>query len=84
VPPEIAAYAAATAEHVFPVLLLLGLATRCSALAVLVMTATIQLFVYPAAYPTHGVWATVLLYLLARGPGKVSVDHWLASRSSLP
>ena len=80
-PPEIAAYAAATAEHVFPVLLLIGLGTRFSALALLAMTATIQVFVYPSAYPTHGVWATALLYLLARGPGKVSVDHWLASRS---
>jgi putative oxidoreductase len=82
VPPEIAAYAAATAEHVFPVLLLIGFGTRFSALALLVMTLTIQVFVYPSAYPTHGVWATVLLYLLARGPGKYSVDHWLGSRSS--
>lgn len=82
VPPEIAAYAAATAEHVFPVLLLLGLGARFSALALLVMTLTIQVFVYPSAYPTHGVWATVLLYLLARGPGKYSVDHWLGLRSS--
>jgi putative oxidoreductase len=82
VPPEIAAYAAATAEHVFPVLLLIGFGTRCSALALLVMTLTIQVFVYPSAYPTHGVWATVLLYLLARGPGRFSVDHWLGSRSS--
>jgi putative oxidoreductase len=82
VPPEIAAYAAATAEHVFPVLLLIGFGTRFSALALLVMTLTIQVFVYPSAYPTHGVWATVLLYLLARGPGRFSVDHWLGSRSS--
>ncbi|MGB7739795.1 MAG: DoxX family protein [Steroidobacteraceae bacterium] len=82
VPPEIAAYAAATAEHVFPVLLLLGFGSRFSALALLVMTLTIQVFVYPSAYPTHGVWATVLLYLLARGPGKYSVDHWLTSRAS--
>ena len=82
VPPEIAAYAAATAEHVFPVLLLIGFGTRFSALALLMMTATIQIFVYPSAYPTHGVWATVLLYLVARGAGKVSVDYWLGSRSS--
>lgn len=82
VPPELAAYAAATAEHVFPVLLLIGFGTRFSALALLVMTLTIQVFVYPSAYPTHGVWATVLLYLLARGPGRFSVDHWLGSRSS--
>jgi putative oxidoreductase len=82
VPPEIAAYAAATAEHVFPVLLLVGLATRLSALALLLMTLTIEIFVYPAAYPTHGVWAVALLYLVARGPGKLSLDHWLESSSS--
>jgi len=40
----------------------------------------IQLFVYPGAYATHGTWAAVLLYLMARGPGALSVDHWLASR----
>jgi putative oxidoreductase len=84
VPPEIAAYAAATAEHVFPVLLLIGLGTRLSAFALLMMTLTIEVFVYPAAYPTHGVWATVLLYLLARGPGRFSLDQALGSRSSLP
>jgi putative oxidoreductase len=78
-PPEIAAYAAATAEHVFPVLLLLGFATRLSALALLVMTLTIQVFVYPAAYATHGVWAAVLLYLLARGGGRYSLDALLSS-----
>jgi putative oxidoreductase len=82
VAPAIAAYAAAAAEHVFPALLLLGFGTRFAALALLVMTLTIQVFVYPSAYPTHGVWATVLLYLLARGPGKYSVDHWLGLRSS--
>jgi putative oxidoreductase len=80
-PPELAAYAAATAEHVLPVMLLAGLGTRFAAFGLLVMTLTIQLFVYPAAYPAHGVWATVLLYLLARGPGRCSLDHWLASRS---
>lgn len=81
VPPEIAAYAAATAEHVFPALLLIGLGTRFSALALLVMTLTIQVFVYPAAYPTHGVWATVLLYLVARGPGPWSLDQLIARRT---
>ncbi|QDF97862.1 hypothetical protein CJ010_15640 [Azoarcus sp. DD4] len=79
-PPELAAPMAAVAEHVFPALILLGLATRFSALALLVMTLTIQLFVYPDAYPTHGVWATVLLVLIARGPGAISLDHWLARR----
>lgn len=79
--PEIAAPLAAFAEHLFSLLLLLGLATRFSALALLVMTAVIQLLVYPGAYPTHGVWAAVLLYLLARGPGRLSLDHWIARRA---
>lgn len=79
-PPELAAPLAAFGEHVFPVLILLGLATRFSSLALLVMTLTIQIFVYPDAYPTHGVWATVLLVLIARGPGVISIDHWLAKR----
>lgn len=80
VPPELAAPLAAFAEHLFPVLILLGLATRFSAFALLVMTLTIQIFVYPDAYPTHGTWAAVLLYLLAKGPGKISLDHWIARR----
>lgn len=78
--PALAAPIAAVAEHVFPILIVLGLATRFSALALLVMTLTIQIFVYPDAYPTHGVWATVLLLLIARGPGVLSLDHWLARR----
>lgn len=76
-PPELAALLGATAEHVFPALILIGLATRFSALALIGMTATIQFLVYPDAYPTHGVWATVLLYLVARGPGRLSLDHLL-------
>ena len=78
-PPEIAALAAAFGEHLLPLLLLLGLATRLSALGLLLMTAVIQLFVYPGAWPTHGVWAALLLWLMVRGPGRVSVDGWLAS-----
>ena len=77
IPPEWAALMAAFAEHVFPALLLIGLATRFSALALLGMTLVIQVFVYPDAYPTHGVWMTVLLFLVARGGGAVSLDHWL-------
>lgn len=78
--PEVAAPLAAFAEHVFPVLILFGLATRFSALALLVMTLTIQLLVYPDAYPTHGVWATVLVFLIARGPGMLSLDHLLSRK----
>lgn len=81
-PPEFAAYAATTAEHIFPALLVLGFATRLSAFALLLMTLTIQVFVYPSAYATHGVWATVLVYLLARGGGRYSLDWLWSSRSS--
>ena len=84
VPPEVAALMAATAEHVFPVLLLIGLATRLSAFALLIMTIVIEVFVYPAAYPLHGVWAVVLLYLMKHGPGQISLDYWLAKRSGRP
>jgi putative oxidoreductase len=80
--PELAAPLAATAEHVFPILILFGLATRFSALALLGMTLVIEIFVYPGAYATHGTWAAVLLYLIARGPGAVSVDHWLFRRQA--
>jgi len=74
-PPDIAAYMATTAEHVFPVLLLVGLASRLSALALLGMTAVIQLFVYPSGWPEHILWATALLLIVARGPGVLSLDH---------
>jgi putative oxidoreductase len=80
VSPEIAAPLAATAEHVFPLLLLIGLGTRWAALALLAMTLVIEIFVYPDAYPTHGTWAAIFLYLIARGPGLFSLDHWIAGR----
>jgi putative oxidoreductase len=75
--PEVAAHLAAYAEHLFPLLLALGLLTRLSAAALLAMTAVIQLFVYPDAWPTHLSWATLLLYLVGRGAGPVSLDHAL-------
>lgn len=83
IPPEFAAPLAATAEHVLPLLVLIGLATRFSALGLLGMTLVIQLFVYPGAYATHGTWAAVLLYLIAHGPGKASLDHWIGVRYGL-
>jgi putative oxidoreductase len=73
--PEIAAHLAAYAEHLFPLLLVLGLATRLSALALLGMTAVSQIFVYPDAWPTHLTWAGLLLYLAARGGGPLSIDR---------
>ncbi|CAM5792645.1 DoxX family protein [Rhizobacter fulvus] len=77
VPPEIAAHLATYAEHLFPILLVLGLLTRLSALALLGMTLTIQLFVYPDAWPTHLSWAALLLYLTGRGAGRWSADRAL-------
>jgi putative oxidoreductase len=77
IPPEIAAPAAAYAEHLFPLLLVLGLCTRLSALALLGMTAVIEIFVYPAAWPTHLLWTAVLLPLIAQGGGAWSLDRVL-------
>ncbi|MBU3890205.1 MULTISPECIES: DoxX family protein [Methylosinus] len=78
--PTVAAHLAAVAEHVFPALLILGLASRLSAAALLAMTLVIEIFVYPDAWPTHGVWATCLLLIVARGPGVLSLDHLLPRR----
>jgi putative oxidoreductase len=77
IPPGMAAYLATAAEHVFPVLLVLGLFTRLSALALLLMTLVIQVLVYPGAWPTHGVWAACFLVLIALGPGTLSLDRLL-------
>jgi putative oxidoreductase len=77
VKPEIAAYAATYSEHLFPILLVLGLFTRLSALALLGMTLVIEIFVYPDAWPTHLSWAGLLLPLIALGGGKLSLDHAL-------
>jgi putative oxidoreductase len=75
--PEIAAHAAAYAEHLLPLLLVLGLLTRLSALALLGMTVVIQVFVYPDAWATHLSWAALLLYLAGRGGGAVALDRAL-------
>ena len=78
--PALAAHLAAVAEHLFPILLAIGLATRFAAIALLIMTLVIQIFVYPDAWPTHGTWAACFLVLIARGPGFLSLDHIVARR----
>jgi putative oxidoreductase len=80
VDPAVAAHGAAWAEHLFPLLLALGLATRASALALLAMTLVIEVFVYPLAWPTHLSWAALLLLLAARGGGAWSLDRALGLR----
>ena len=76
--PTAAAYAASGLEFVLPLLLVLGLLTRLSALILLAMTIVIQIFVYPDAWWTvHAYWMAILTVLIARGPGAISLDHLL-------
>lgn len=77
IPSGLAAILATVAEHLLPVLLILGLLTRLSALGLLAMTAVIQIFVYPGAWITHGLWAGALLAVIAWGPGRWSTDRLL-------
>ena len=83
IPPHVAAYAATISEHLFSVLLALGLFTRIGALGLLGMTLVIEVFVYPDAWPTHLSWAALLLPLLARGGGPFSIDHLLIRKFGL-
>jgi putative oxidoreductase len=78
--PEFAAYLTATIELTTPVLLVLGLFTRPTAAVLLGMTTVIEGFVYPLAWPTHIQWAAMLLVLLCRGPGRLSIDHLMWRR----
>lgn len=80
VDPWLAAHMAALAEHLFPALLVIGLFSRFSALALLAMTLVIEIFVYPDAWPTHGTWAVCLLVVIAGGPGRFAFDHFIARR----
>ena len=84
-PPDLAAWLSTVGEHVFPVLLFVGLASRLSALALFGMTLVIQLFVVPGGWPEHILWFSLLGLIIARGPGALSLDQlvWNA-RSSMP
>ena len=74
-PPEIAAVAAPISEHLFSALLVIGLASRLSAGALLGMTTVIEIFVYPDSWPDHLMWASAMIYVILRGPGQMSLDH---------
>jgi putative oxidoreductase len=76
------AYLAFAIEVVCSLLVLVGLATRLAALPLLGMTTFIQLFVYWNSWPQHLLWAVLLIYLVARGPGAWSLDHLLARRKA--
>ncbi len=75
--PEVAATLAAVQEHLFSTLLVVGLASRLSALGLLAMTAVIEIFVYPENWPEHLLWSGSLLYIITRGPGGWSIDELL-------
>jgi putative oxidoreductase len=77
IPAALAAVLATLAEHIFSIFLLVGFATRLSAAALLGMTLVIQVFVYPTAWVTHGLWAACFLALIAKGPGAISLDRAL-------
>ena len=78
--PHLAAAMAATFEVGCSTLLLVGLGTRLAALPLIGMVMTIQLFVYPQAWSEHLVWGSILLMLLTRGGGAISLDHLIARR----
>lgn len=79
-PSDIAAPMATYAEFVFPILLVLGLATRFASASLLVMTMVIQFFVYPEAWwSVHLLWTAMALVLLSRGAGVFSLDAAIAA-----
>jgi putative oxidoreductase len=80
-PPDLAAYLATIGEHMFSVLLLIGLASRLSALGLFGMTMVIQLFVFPDGWPEHILWVALQLLIISRGPGAVSLDHLFWTRT---
>ncbi|ESS15688.1 DoxX [Betaproteobacteria bacterium MOLA814] len=79
-PVNVAAYLATYSEHLFALMLFVGLGSRLGAAGMLGITAVIQLLVYPSAWPTHLGWAVLLLVIIAHGPGKLSLDHVLFGR----
>jgi putative oxidoreductase len=84
-PPDLAAYLSTIGEHVFPVWLVIGLASRLSALALFGMTLVIQLFVVPGGWPEHILWFSLLGLIIARGPGAISLDRLIWNgRASAP
>jgi putative oxidoreductase len=80
--PILAAQVTALIELTVPVLLFLGLGTRLATLPLLAMTFVIQAFVYPQAWTEHLLWASVLVFLLTRGPGALSLDFLLANAAA--
>ena len=81
IPPVLAAYMATAAELILPWFLWFGFGARVAALALLGMTTVIQVFVYPGAYATHGVWAVALLVIARFGAGAFSIDYFIREKA---
>lgn len=84
IPAELAAELATFAEHLLPLMLVVGLFTRSAALGLLAMTVVIQVFVYPQAWPTHLSWAALLLPVISFGAGACSLDQLYRRFSAAP
>ncbi|TWB43277.1 DoxX family protein [Nitrospirillum pindoramense] len=84
IPPEVAAVMASITENLCAVLLVIGLASRLSAGALFGMTLVIEIFVYPESWPDHLLWSAVLVPILLRGPGALSLDHLIRRRLDTP
>ncbi len=82
-PPQTAAVMGTAVELTGAILLLVGLGARFGAAALLGLTLTIQLLVYPENWPDHLLWGSILAYVLTRGAGRLSVDHLIARRLGL-
>jgi putative oxidoreductase len=81
--PGVAAWMATLAEFALPILLVLGLLTRLSALALIGMTLVIQIFIFPTwahFWGTAAMWIIMLAYLAARGGGRISLDYLIGKR----
>jgi putative oxidoreductase len=76
--PGVMAFAAGSAEILFPILLVFGLATRLAAFGLLLMTLVVQLTV-PDGWPLHLTWAAMALGIMAWGPGRISLDHLIGA-----
>lgn len=79
-PPHIAAYLGTAAELICPVLIVLGLFARLGAAALFAMTMVIQFLVYPENWAEHLMWASLLGFIITRGPGTISLDAPIAQR----
>ena len=79
-PPELAAWMGTALELSAPVLIVLGLFARLGALALLAMTFVIQFVVYPENWAEHLMWASLLAWIVSRGPGAISIYRLIALR----